>query len=356
MKKSVLSICVLLIAIVSFGQKNSKVFVVDRYEYDFGTVKQADGDIKTAFRMFNKSGNPVVFVDVVPECSCTEPEFPQETIQAGDSAIVYAGYMASSHPGKFEKKITAYTTRDTFELKIKGYVEPKPLSQIEIDFPEAFGGLRLKSTSFNMGTIYTDRVSEKEFVLYNETEEPVVINKAGLELPEFVTFEVPDTIKPKEFVNLKVLYDANKRAEYGYVADYVFIPLSPVDDAFEIALRATIQEYFDPNMDKSQAPKLTFKETVHDFGGIPKDSTVTHVFEFENTGKTDLIIRQVKRTSVKSTSTTLSSSTIKPGKSATLSVSFNAEGRSGTQSKSVVIYCNDPSNPVQSIRVRGKIY
>lgn len=41
-------------------------------------------------------------------------------------------------------------------------------------------------------------------------------------------------------------------------------------------------------------PQIEFDELVHDFGDVIGGTKLMHIFKFRNTGKTDLLVEQVK--------------------------------------------------------------
>lgn len=92
---------------------------------------------------------------------------------------------------------------------------------------------------------------------------------------------------------------------------------------------------------QSNEPKaeITFKESSHDFGDIVQGSSVTHVFEFKNTGKAPLVISNVSVT-CGCTTPQWPREPILPGKKGTITATFNSTGKSGKQNKPITITSN----------------
>ncbi len=44
------------------------------------------------------------------------------------------------------------------------------------------------------------------------------------------------------------------------------------------------------NLNKGEAPVMTFEKELHDFGKITQGEKVSYIFKFKNTGKSSLII------------------------------------------------------------------
>jgi hypothetical protein len=69
---------------------------------------------------------------------------------------------------------------------------------------------------------------------------------------------------------------------------------------------------------------------------------------FFNGGKKELTIRALQG-NCSCITVSAAKSSVKPGESSKISISFNPKDRKGTQTKAITIYSNDPQNPVQRI-------
>jgi len=97
----------------------------------------------------------------------------------------------------------------------------------------------------------------------------------------------------------------------------------------------------------------TFSKLSHDFGTILEGEKVVCYFDYENTGKTDLIILSVDATCGCTTSD-WSREPIKPGEKKSLKIVFDATGRSGAQRKVVTVLSN-ASNVVVKLTIKANI-
>ena len=97
---------------------------------------------------------------------------------------------------------------------------------------------------------------------------------------------------------------------------------------------------------------FTFKKEIHDFGKIPQDVAVKTTFEFTNIGKEPLIISDVKP-SCQCTAPEWPKEPIAPGKSAKITVGYNAKA-AGPFSKTVTITSNARTNP-KVITIKGEV-
>lgn len=93
-------------------------------------------------------------------------------------------------------------------------------------------------------------------------------------------------------------------------------------------------------VNKADAPVMTFDETSHDFGDINEGDVVETKFKFKNTGKTDLIITNIKGSCGCTVPSNWKKEPIKPGEESEFTVRFNSRNKPNKQHKSVTITGN----------------
>jgi hypothetical protein len=91
---------------------------------------------------------------------------------------------------------------------------------------------------------------------------------------------------------------------------------------------------------EKKRPAITFENLRHEFGEIQAGSSVTEVFNFENTGEADLVIYKVHTSCGCTVAEDWPRDPIKPGEKGSFSVVFNSTGKSGQQVKKVKIEAN----------------
>ncbi len=90
----------------------------------------------------------------------------------------------------------------------------------------------------------------------------------------------------------------------------------------------------------AQKPKIEFTEMLYDFGTIAEeDGKVTHVFEFTNTGESDLLLKNVQA-SCGCTTPQWAREPIPPKQKASITVTYKAAGRPGPFTKSITVSSN----------------
>lgn len=101
-------------------------------------------------------------------------------------------------------------------------------------------------------------------------------------------------------------------------------------------------------------PRITFTETVYDFGKVEQGDQVNHLFRFTNQGGRDLRIESVK-TSCGCTAAVITAEVVAPGKEGTISATFDTTKFFGAKVKEVTVHSNDPSQPVVTLTLQGAI-
>jgi hypothetical protein len=100
--------------------------------------------------------------------------------------------------------------------------------------------------------------------------------------------------------------------------------------------------------------EIQFKEMSFDFGTINEGTQATHLFEFTNTGDSDLILLDVQRT-CGCTTPTWPHQPIKPGQKDIITVVYNSSGRPGEFHKDITVTTNMKHDNVLIIKIHGKV-
>lgn len=123
--------------------------------------------------------------------------------------------------------------------------------------------------------------------------------------------------------------------------------LDPYLDAIRISATA------DNPGDSSHQAKIRLLSAEYDFGEIREGDTVVHTFRFVNAGNARLLINRVQ-TSCGCTHSDWPRGFIRPGDTASLTVSFDSHDKKGLQEKTISIYAN--TNPVKTtVSLKGQV-
>ena len=101
--------------------------------------------------------------------------------------------------------------------------------------------------------------------------------------------------------------------------------------------------------------RISFSETVWDFGYVPKTGTVSHTYIIKNTGSDTLIIVKV-RPDCGCTTTPMTQKRLSPNESAEMKIFFDPRKVVTNEAvKKLQIISNDPDNPISEAQFVAKI-
>ena len=340
-----------------FGQEKGNIeFSIS--EYDFGEIQEADGPAIFEFEFTNTGTAPIIISNVKASCGCTTPGWSKEPVMSGEKGFVKAQYNPRNRPGNFRKSLTITSNSDpvTTRVYIKGNVIPR-VKTIEEKLSVKVGVLRMKSKSFNLGRMTTEKEIEKSFEIYNDGDSAITFLDT-FEGPDFIKFSYePKILAPKQQGKVIVKYNPVHDDNMGFNNHGVkFSTNETVSSEKNMNVLSTITEYFPPMTDEeyAKAPKLLVADRLQDLGRIKKGEKSTAEFVITNGGDSKLNIRKVK-SNCDCFVAELDKYDVKPGKSVTLKGTFDATGRRGTQNKSITIYSNDPKDPTQVVSIKASV-
>mgnify|MGYP006289872873 CR=1 FL=1 len=111
--------------------------------------------------------------------------------------------------------------------------------------------------------------------------------------------------------------------------------------------KSSAEEAKDIEVDMDNLPEFKWGDgseeaMTHDFGKMKQGEVVEHTYTFENVGKGDLKIHNVKP-SCGCTVPEYTEDPIKPGGTGKIKIKFDSDGKSGKQNKAVTVLANtDP--------------
>ena len=218
------------------------------------------------------------------------------------------------------------------------------------------GKLRMKNSYLSFVKIKDTEIKTDSIHYYNPGTEPV---KIGFKfIPPYITIKaVPEIVQPKEKGYFLVTYDGNKKPDYGFQINRIYLLFDGQDNTnYAVTVSATIEEDFSKlsASDLANSPKIDFNSKVFNFGEITQGEKADYTFKIMNKGNRDLIIRSTKA-SCGCTAANPGTKLIKPGGSTDLKVTYNSHGAAGRQNKTVTVISNDPSQATVVLQVTGTV-
>lgn len=159
-------------------------------------------------------------------------------------------------------------------------------------------------------------------------------------------------LQPGESTKIKVTFNSDGR--YGSQTKYVYVSTNDPKNSrlnFKFTGNVIVEKEKKSN---ANAPKIKINETQHDFGTLPEGKVAEHNFTLTNDGKNTLKIMNV-RTTCDCISTVVSEKQIEPGKTGSLIVKLDTKNNPGRLSRNVVVYTNDPEEPVKVLNIYADI-
>jgi len=352
MKKAVFGLLFALIFSSTYAQQ-AKQLAFREEIHDFGAVDENKGPVTHEFVFTNNSNRPVKILKVQASCGCTTPGWSRDPIPPGKNGFIQASYNPKGRPGFFNKSLTVTTDLEPnpIILQIKGHVgnteRPGPS-----DFPVSKGDLRFNVSSFNMGRVFRkDEYVVREFPFLNGGKNTINVTGQFIH-PSYIKVDVqPRTLAPGEKGIVRISYNGALKNDFGFQSDNVEIETDdPAGARKSFSVYATLEDFF-PEMSAAElakAPQLTFESHSIEFGNIKGNTATERYITFRNTGKDELELRAI-RPNCTCVTASASKESLKPGESATITISFNPADRIGTQNKAISVYSNDPGNPVQRV-------
>ncbi len=346
MKKKLLIAQCFLFCVITFhlqAQTEKSKPVFKETTYNFGDIKEEGGKVSHQFVFTNLGKKPVIIENVTATCGCTTPSWSKAPVKPGEQGEITVVYNPRNRPGSFNKTIRVFmnASQAPQALRISGNVLPKPPT-IADQYPHKIDNIRLKVRSFTFGKIYSDTVATKYIQVFNEGKVPVKIVPARV-LPKHLKFKaMPQTLKPKEQGIISLTYDAAAKNDWGYVYDRIYLIFGNKDgNSQPIGVSAHIAERLSPDFLKNPPRFTLLGSKTYDFGKLKAGEKVTHVFEYQNTGRNDLIIRKASA-SCGCTATSQDKKILKPGEKGFIKAVFNTAGRLGKQHKTITVITNEP--------------
>jgi hypothetical protein len=131
--------------------------------------------------------------------------------------------------------------------------------------------------------------------------------------------------------------DKAKKITY-FVTGLVFV--------FALSAFLIAKNFNDP---KIFGPIITFMKEKQDFGNVKQGPQLEGTFEFTNTGRDKLIIKSVSTSCGCTGAIVDGKKEYMPGEEGRIKFTFNTEGRSGINEKSITVESNDMKNPHKTV-------
>lgn len=214
MIKIILVFSSFLLPLVLYSKPKESFKWIER-EYDFGNIKEDDGEVSGVFRIVNTGKAPLIINNVIPTCGCTNVDFPQKPVLTGDTADISFTFNPLGRPGKFEKTIKVYLNEETGprRLILKGVVEASE-NTLRNRYPFRAEQVYYENNLLFAGDI--PRGSRRHLFtgLYNNGKD--TIKPRWIYESDIIDIKtIPEIIPPKESGEVTFLIDTSKTDKTG---------------------------------------------------------------------------------------------------------------------------------------------
>ncbi|ABG58280.1 conserved hypothetical protein [Cytophaga hutchinsonii ATCC 33406] len=354
----------LLVSICTHAQNHKEIGHLEFSDtlYNFGPVNESQGVLSHKFSFVNLGPEYFVIEDVNPSCGCITPDYPTDTIHAGEKGEVVIYVDLVNHPGVFKQKVVikGNASKEPINLYVSGYVtpSPQPLADWERTSSFKYNTIYLQKNYANFGVVSNKSIVSMEIPVYNSGTQSVNIQLDKLKLPSYAKVNLlPVKIESNQRGVLKIFFNPKEAGMLGYFAgqvEVVFLSGSTVTKV-PVVVTATIKEVFTPAEQASVVgPRIQLDKGEIDFGTIKTDDKHTRDITVVNIGKSDLLLNSI-RTSCSCVEAFADKTILKPGASTVIKVVFDTQDRTGAENKIVSVFTNDAANSIVTVKVRAVV-
>ena len=330
--------------------------------FNFGAVKEEDGVLSHSFQFVNLGPEYFYIEDVDPSCGCITPEYPTDTLHAGEQGKITLYFDPINHPGLFDRKVTikGNASKTPFYLYISGYVtpSPQPLPEWERTSSFKYETIFIQKNYANFGVVSTRDIYNIEIPIYNNGASAISLGIEDVKLPAYLKVSLlPVKLEPKQKGMIKIMFNpklVNRPGQFAEQVELLFMA-SNKKIIVPVVINAFIKETFTPAETVSlTVPKIHVEKTILDLGTIKTDEKTSAEISIMNSGTTELIIRGI-RTSCSCVEAFSEKNTLKPGASTKIKIVFDATDRLGAENKVISIFSNDPVHSISTVVLNANV-
>ena len=210
--------------------------------------------------------------------------------------------------------------------------------------------ISVSELSYDFGDINQNEIVAHEYVIKNTGTSELIIDRVNSSCGCTVAQPENNSLQPGESTKLKAEFNTTGRSGPQVKQIFVFSN-DPNNQMLILEFKANIVVKPKEN---DETPKIKFDKNQYNFGSIEEGKLYPYTFTFQNIGKGVLKINDV-RTSCGCTAALVEGHELKSGESGKIKIEFDTKGRSGRQSKTIVVLTNDPANPVSTLTIYADI-
>lgn len=294
LKRLVLIIGALVASNCVLAQIVASMPMFDTYEFDFGTINEADGAVSHVFHLLNNSDKNISISRAIPGCSCISADFLSTPIAPGKMSDVVVSYSPSGAVGDTYRTIEIIDTeRNSLGvLSTKANVVPANRTIQERYFYALGNLLYSNKTALNFGYVYQGKMSQKQIFIANASDMPMNIDvettnttelravapyrlEAGYESAITITYTMPDD-----------------KSLFRTFNDTIWLIVNSLKLRTPITISAICMAKID---EQENAPSMSTYPSIGKLTTSWFSGKLIGAIELTNTGKTDLMILAIEK-------------------------------------------------------------
>lgn len=355
-------VCTLL-STQSYAQNSTLDF--EETEFDFGKMEFQD-TLTHRFYFQNRSEEQIKILDISTDCACTfSSDNTEKSIAKNERTFIELVFLPYNY-GNFVKVFTIKTDKaGTQTLMLKG--ELQPILDKERDFKYALEKtpkIRTRTKYLHFGNVLNKIPITKKFEFYNSSKDDFVFT-GKMETPKHlqVRFDSTHILKAGETSAIYVIYDPLLKNDFGYIEDFVqlFGEQNKKTIKLEFKVTANVEEYFPTlNAEMLEAyPELTIENDYINLGShylkkLGDEDSLVATFVLKNQSNMPLKIHKiVEGYGCKLLTPKSEWNEIAPHSNATVKVIFQSSEDRGTYIRSLTLICNDPRQPIRTLKIQA---
>lgn len=210
--------------------------------------------------------------------------------------------------------------------------------------------------SFDFGTIEEGVIAEHEFKFTNKGNAPLILTNVQASCGCTTPSWTKEPIEPGKTGVVKASYNSNGRP--GAFNKSITITSNAEETPSKVV-------YIKGNVNKKEekpaytpeqlaaSPIITFKTKEHSYPKLEKNQKATNKFHFTNTGKSDLVLKELT-SSCNCISYVANKPSYKPGESGFVTITFTPRG-SGNVTEVATLNTNDLNTPKSNLTIKANV-
>lgn len=353
--RALLTLSALLACACVYAQDEpTSAMLFETYEWDFGTIDEADGPVMHTFRFANISNNPIQIDNVATSCGCTTVQYSTEPIHGGEYGEITVVFDPARTEGRVFREVEILTKdrRNYASLSIFADVNPIPMGLEQI-YPHLLAGtVKTNATRCNFGYVHQGETVTRVVRLANVGNKASKLSVITTDNRYGMRVDCPESIGPQETVSIHVTYRIPTGKKYfGMARDTIWVVADGAKSQVPIVVNAIRVEKFAQDENRPK-PVMRIEPAYVDFGEKSPGKMYKKTIVIGNTGNADLIFRNVEP--MEGTAISIESGqVIKPGKELKVTVAIiNSRQPRTTTMGSINLTTNDPTRPFRELRLQ----